>query len=277
MKILSFEQEFCKRQPKRVHVLKFIREVAGVKEVNYSDLTLSTLEATRNIMSERLAQNSAQVYCAILKAFLNDISEEVELPTKKFKKALTIRKVPSEQVILNEDEIGRIEKYVPKTKYEKWVKAQFLCEYYCMARTSDIQMLTDENIRGGFITYVSKKTKTLTSVPLHEKFMEYFSQRGEPMPSMTFNRIIKRICRNVGITEQVKIFYHGKTIYTQKCNLVASHTARRSAASELARRNVPISTISQLMNHAGHITTTQRYIFADTRNLGEETMSFFRK
>ena len=277
MKILSFEQEFTRRQPKRVHLLSFLREAAGVKEVNYSDLTLSTLEDARNLMSERLAQNSVQVYCAILKAFLNDISEEVNLPTKKFNRALTVRKVPSEQVILNEEEINLIEQYKPKSDHEKWVKAQFLCEYYCMARTSDIQTLTEDNIKDGFITYVSKKTKTFTAVPLHSKFLEYFSQRGQTLAPMTYNRIIKRICKNVGITEPIKLFYHGKTIYTPKYRLVASHTARRSAASELARRNVPISTISQLMNHGGRITTTQRYIFADTRNLAEEAMSFFRR
>jgi len=259
-----------------LQVLRYLREAAGVKEVNYKDLTLSTLSTFQDILLERLAQNSAQVYCAILKAFLGEIEEEVKLPTSKFRKALSIRKVPSEQVILSEEEIARIEAYAPKSNHERWVKAQFLCEYYCMARTSDIKLLTEENIRGGFITYVSKKTKTLTSVPLHRNFMKYFSERGETMMPMTFNRIIKRICKNVGITEEVKLFYHGRTVRVPKYKLVASHTARRSAASELARRNVPISTISQLMNHGGRITTTQRYIFADTRNLGEEAMSFFR-
>lgn len=277
MALLSFEQEFTKKYPSRLQILRYLRLAAGVDEVNYSNLTFSVLEKFRDILSERLAQNSVALYCSILKAFLGYVSEEAELPTKKFAKALKVRKVPSEQVILNEEEIEKIENYKPQSEHEKWVKAQFLCEYYCMARTSDIKLLTEENIRGGFITYVSQKTKTLTSVPLHKNFMTYFVQRGEALQSMSFNRIIKRICKNVGITEPVKIFYHGKTIYVPKYELVASHTARRSAASELARRNVPISTISQLMNHGGHITTTQRYIFADTRNLGEEAMSFFKR
>lgn len=61
----------------------------------------------------------------------------------------------------------------------------------------------------------------------------------------------------------------------KKYELVGSHTARRSGATELARRDVPIATISKLMNHTNTLITS-RYIFADTRNLGEEAMSFFK-
>lgn len=82
--------------------------------------------------------------------------------------------------------------------------------------------------------------------------------------------------RNCNPYEPETIYYHGKVQVRKKYELVGSHTARRSGATELARRNVPIATISKLMNHT-NTNVTSRYIFADTRNLGEEAMSFFNE
>ena len=273
MKILSFEQEWT-RAGNRPQILHFMREAIGVNEVQWSDITTLNLSKVREYICECVAGNSACTYLAILKAFLASYVDENLFPCKNPHKELKAKRVPSEQVVLTASEIALIERYNPKTEKEKWVKAQFLCEYYCLARSSDIQQLTDENIQGDFITYVSKKTMVATTVPLHKNFTKYFMQRGKALNRATFNRIIKRICMKCGIDEEIKLFYHGKVQVRKKYELIGSHTARRSGATELARRDVPIATISKLMNHTNTLITS-RYIFANTRNLGEEAMSFF--
>lgn len=272
--ILSFESEFVRRNPGRIQVLRFMREAIGVTEIEWSMITTLNLSKVREHICERVAGNSACTYLAILKAFLAAYIDENLFPCKNPHKELKAKRVPSEQVVLTADEIALIERYKPKTEKEKWVKAQFLCEYYCLARSSDIRQLTPENIQGDFITYVSQKTKVATTVPLHKNFIKYFKQRGQTLDRASFNRIIKRICMNCGINEDVKLFYHGKVQIRKKYELIGSHTARRSGATELAKRDVPIATISKLMNHTNTLITS-RYIFADTRNLGEEAMSFF--
>lgn len=273
-KVLSFEQEFVRRNPGRIQIIRFMREAIGVDEVGWQDMTTLNLAKVREFITEKVAGNSAVTYLAIIKAFLSRYADENIIPCKNPAKELKAKRVPSEQVVLNADEIALIENYNPKTEKEKWVKAQFLCEYYCLARSSDIQQLTPENIQGDFITYVSKKTHVATTVPMHKNFPKYFKQRGKTLDRASFNRIIKRICKNCGIDDEVKLFYHGKTQVRKKYELVGSHTARRSGATELARRDVPIATISKLMNHTNTLITS-RYIFADTRNLGEEAMAFF--
>lgn len=275
MKILSFEQEWTRRNPCRVQVLRYMREAIGVEEIEWSMITTLNLTKVREYICERVAGNSACTYLAILKAFLAAYLDENLFPCKNPHKELKAKRVPSEQVVLNAEEIALIERYKPKTEKEKWVKAQFLCEYYCLARSSDIQQLTPENIQGDFITYVSQKTKIATTVPLHKNFIKYFKQRGKTLDRSVYNRIIKRICKNCGIDEEIKLFYHGKVQIRKKYELIGSHTARRSGATELAKRDVPIATISKLMNHTNTLITS-RYIFADTRNLGEEAMSFFK-
>lgn len=275
MKILSFEQEFIRKNPDRIQIVRFMREAIEVREIQWDMLTTLALTKIREHICNSVAPNSACTYLAIIKAFLANYNDENIIPCKNPAKELKARKVPSEQVVLSSDEIRRIEQYVPKNDREKWVKAQFLCEYYCLARSSDIKQLTKENIQGDFITYVSQKTKVATTVPMHRNFLKYFSQRGKTLTRASFNRIIKRICQNCNINDEVKLFYHGKMQTRPKYELVGSHTARRSGATELARRNVPVSTISKLMNHTNEVITS-RYIFANTRNLGEEAMAFFK-
>lgn len=274
MKMLSFEQEFVRRYPGRIQVLRLMREAIGVGEIQWKHITTLNLSRVRELICERMAGNSACTYLAILKAFLAAYVDENLFPCKNPHKELKAKRVPSEQVVLTADEITLIENYQPKSEKEKWVKAQFLCEYYCLARSSDIQQLTPENIQGDFITYVSQKTKVATTVPLHKNFIKYFKQRGKTLDRASFNRIIKRICKNCGIYDEVKLFYHGRMQMRKKYELIGSHTALRSGATELARRGVPISTISKLMSHTNEIITS-RYIFANTRNPGEEAMAFF--
>ena len=273
-KVLSFEQEWVRYISDRIQILRFMREAIGVDEVSWQDLTTLNLAKVREFIAEKVAGNSAVTYLAIIKAFLSRYSDENIIPCKNPAKELKAKRVPSEQVVLNADEIALIENYKPKSEKEKWVKAQFLCEYYCLARSSDIQQLTPENIQGDFITYVSQKTKIATTVPLHKNFIKYFKQRGKTLDRASFNRIIKRICKNCGIDDEVKLFYHGRMQMRKKYELIGSHTARRSGATELARRGVPISTISKMMSHTNEIITS-RYIFANTRNPGEEAMAFF--
>ena len=273
-KVLSFEQEWVRYISDRIQILRFMREAIGVDEVEWQHLTTLNLAKVREFIAEKVAGNSAVTYLAIIKAFLSRSTDENIIPCKNPAKELKAKRVPSEQVVLNADEIALIENYKPKSKKEKWVKAQFLCEYYCLARSSDIQQLTPENIQGDFITYVSQKTKIATTVPLHKNFIKYFKQRGKTLDRASFNRIIKRICKNCGIDDEVKLFYHGRMQMRKKYELIGSHTARRSGATELARRGVPISTISKMMSHTNEIITS-RYIFANTRNPGEEAMGFF--
>ena len=273
-KVLSFEQEWVRYISDRIQILRFMREAIGVDEVEWQHLTTLNLAKVREFIAEKVAGNSAVTYLAIIKAFLSRYTDENIIPCKNPAKELKAKRVPSEQVVLNADEIALIENYKPKSEKEKWVKAQFLCEYYCLARSSDIQQLTPENIQGDFITYVSQKTKIATTVPLHKNFIKYFKQRGKTLDRASFNRIIKRICKNCGIDDEVKLFYHGRMQMRKKYELIGSHTARRSGATELARRGVPISTISKMMSHTNEIITS-RYIFANTRNPGEEAMGFF--
>jgi integrase len=60
----------------------------------------------------------------------------------------------------------------------------------------------------------------------------------------------------------------------KKYQLCAFHTARRSFASILAAKGVPVAEISQFMSHSS-LSMTERYIKVDTKKISEEALSFF--
>lgn len=275
MKTLTFEQEFTRVVKERPQLLHFIRKAIGTEEVQWEMLTTLNVSKIRDYICKAVTGNSAVTYLAIIKAFLALYTDEGLMPCKFPEKILKAKRIPSQHVFLTEEEIERIEKYQPKSECEADVKAAFLIECYLGARRSDVAELTKENIVDGKIVYISKKTQVETAVPLHRNLRKYLSHNSKERTRATFNKTIQRICRNVGITQDVQIFYHGKMQKKPKYSFVGSHTARRSFCSNLARRGVDIYTIAALAGHNQNITMTQRYIVTDINSLSSEAMSFF--
>lgn len=275
---MKFEKEWVEINPKHEFLLRDFRDALGVKEVTWDMLTLRNLTIIRDFMLEEHAANTVTTYCAIFKAFLAQFSDTDLIPCgKEYKNALKVKKTPSEQIALNETEMALIEMYEPTTQAEKEIKAQFLCEYYSLARSCDINNFTDENIdeERGYITYVAIKTKKTAIVPLHRNFMRYFRSRGKERTRWFYNYTMKKICRKCGIDAPVKVFYRGEEKTVPKFELVGSHTARRSAATNLAKRGVPIATIAKMMSHGQDVAMTQRYIWIDEIKLDKAGNEFF--
>ena len=277
MKILSFEQEWMRRFPNRFVVLKYMREAINTDEVQYSDLTLYNLEKVRDLMLERLAQNSAQVYCSIIKAFLNDICEEVELPTMRYAKALKVKTIPSQHCCLTEEELVMFDEYKPRNQNEADVKILFMREAFTGARTSDCRLMSEDNIQNDTISYVSKKTKIMVEQPIHKRLEKYIHQHpSKNLDPTTVNRIIQRICRRLCIDEPVTLFIHGKMQTKPKYEFITSHSARRSFCTALAVRGVPLSVISKLAGHKSS-SMTDRYICVNARKLDKDAMAFYNE
>lgn len=274
-KLLSMENEFIRRNPSRFPIIRFMREAIGVKEVNYSDCTLTNLENVRDLMLSRLAQNSAQVYCAIIKSFLNEVSEEVELPTLRFAKALRVKTVPSQHIALTEDELIMFDEYKPQSQNEADAKILFMRGAFTGARASDCRKMSEDNLHDDLLSYVSTKTKIAVEQPIHKRLMKYLKmQPSRERDAKSVNRTIQSICRKLGFTEEITLYCNGRYQTRPKYKYISSHTARRSYATALAMRGVPISIISKL---AGHSSTemTDKYICFDVKKVGTEAMSFF--
>ena len=275
----KFEQEVSEMHPKNIFLIQYMRDALHTKEVKWEDITIRNLAKIREYMESIVAANTVVTYCAFIKAFLAQFSDTDLIP-KDYKSALKVKKkTPSEHVTLNEEEIALIEQYEPRSQGESDVKAQFLCEYYSLARSSDINKFTAENIdeEKGIITYIAQKTKKKAIVPLHRNFLHYFNLRGKQRTRGFYNYTIQKICRNCGINAKTSRYYRGHEEILPKWAFVGSHTARRSGATNLAKRGVPIPTIAKMMSHGQDYQMTQRYIWIEEIQLDAAGEAFFGK
>ena len=275
MEILAFELEFLGREPERVGVLKLMREAIGSAEVTWKDLTTLNLGRIRDNICDKMAGNSACTYLGILKAFLARYKDEDIVPCKDPGRELKARRVPSQHIALTEDEVRMIDAYTPISAVERDVKILFMRGCLTGARSSDCKKFSMDNVVGDTFTYVSQKTKTEVSMPLHSMLVKYLQvQPYKPHNRAVCNTVIQRICMRLGFDEEVTLFVGGRLQKGPKWKFCTAHTARRTLASNLALRGVPVSTIRSILGHSTEIVTS-RYIVVDTRNPGDAAMAFF--
>lgn len=272
----TFEGAFLMRHPKGGFLLRDIRAAIGSEYIRWEDLTRPNLKRVVDCLSERLASNSVVLYAAWLKALMNEYADTGVLPTTAFAKSLTTKRAPSQNIALTEDEMRRIEAYVPRTETEYDVKAMMMLEMWTGARGSDTAKFTEKNIRDGRLTYVSQKTQIEASVPVHDGLKQYVNHKPSARHApKVVNETLRRICKRCGITQEVQLFYRGKMRKGPKYEFLSLHSCRRSFCTALAMRGVPTTIIQQF---AGHTTQqmTERYIVADTTKLDDNTMAFFK-
>lgn len=271
----KFEQEFLTRYPDRKQILTYIHTALGISVVEWEHLTKVNLNTIAKYVRTKVSVNSAVTYMAILKSFLNRYSEEGIIPCRSFRQELTLRRVPSQHIALTMEEIIMFDNYEPKTQTERDVKILFMRGCLTGMRLSDAMLLTEDNIRGGILSYVSQKTRTEVHQPVQARLMKYIESkpRKEHQRSVV-NRVIQSICKDLGLTDEVQLFVNGRLRKGAKYKFVSMHTSRRSYVSCLAANGVPIATISKLAGH-GSTTMTDRYVCIDVANLGKEAMLFF--
>lgn len=270
-----FETTFAARYPKTAYLLNYLRQTIGKSNVDWADLTRVNLTRLSDYLLATHAPNSAKHLLGVLKAFLNLYSEEIDLPCKNFSKALYIKAVPSQHIALTEDELMRLERYHPQSPTERDVKILAMREALCGARGCDSALLTTNNIANGYITYVSQKTKTETTVPLHHLITKYLTaQPAKIHLRSVINITLRRMCRHVCISQPCTVFVNGRTITRAKYELVSMHTMRRTFCTMLAMRGVPIELIRLYAGHRSQ-ATTQRYIVGDAHTPNKAAVAFF--
>jgi integrase len=265
----TFTGAFLRKYPQYTTVIRYIEKALGKERPNWEDMTRQNLIESMNFIQSNVCAKSAKLYSKVLNSIFNDWKDDVELPTANFRKALYVKDEPSQSVYLNEDEIAKIVNYTPANAYERTVQAQFLCEYYLGGRRSDLLLIKREmiDVERKRINYVSQKTKSVISAPLHANFLKFFDwvDRRE-ISQARYYVLLREICRKAGINEKVSVFLAGKRIVDEKWKFVGSHTARRSYACNLYLRGCDIYTIARRMGHSS-VKVTEGYLVMEEREL----------
>ena len=134
-------------------------------------------------------------------------------------------------------------------------------------RYSDYSTLKNDNIQSGFIVKKTKKTGVVVKIPIHPIVREILeSYGGFPRykgSKQNFNKVLKTAARLNGFNHEILCeFTKGGKIVRQvkrKYEMVASHTARRSFATNAYLAGIPIARIMMLTGHQSE-TSFFKYI-----------------
>lgn len=140
------------------------REANGV-DMDWSNITKSSLARFAEHLQSVVARSSARNYCAIVKATLSLYDDVVELP-RGWQDSLRVKNEDSEQVYLSDEEIQLLLKYHPQSRNEEYVHTTFLIGCLTGARHSDYIRFTMDNISHRFLRYTSQKTRTSATSPV---------------------------------------------------------------------------------------------------------------
>lgn len=206
-----------------------------------------------------------------LRAALRNVAPAQELKTAKPPTAQ-----PKDAVYLTPEEINQVEEIKLSGSLAR-ARDMFLIGLYCGQRFSDWMKITPSRIQQTgtvqTITITQQKTKSRAVVIVTPKIRAIWDRNGAGLPAITnqaFNRAIKEVARLAGISEQIQITEYrmqGERVATyEKWELVSSHTARRSFATNAAIAGIPLQ---EIMKFTGHKTVSTLLIYL--RNTGIET------
>lgn len=275
----TFCGAFLWKYPTRVKVLNILKDMLD-HEPTWDDLSDELIrDLVDELHEQKLATSSVRTMCAELKAVLN--SNKRRIPSSDYAKILSVRGVATQSVYLTTYEMEHFFAYHPLTETEHYVHRNFCVAMMTGARLVDAVKLTISNcdIETNMLSYVPQKTPGLVvRVPVDERHGLRMFLADTPQDDCcldTYNDVLRRICCTIGIDTVCTVVKAGASRTAPKWELVSSHTARRSFATNLYLAGVSLEDIAMMMGHGKNIETTKRYICAE-RTLNQSVMSYFQ-
>lgn len=183
----------------------------------------------------------------------NEETDSIYLNEKELMQIFNLEKNPkSIEIISREHHSDKLPEYLTK------VRDLFLVGCYTGLRFSDLTQLRKENITAEeTINIKTQKTNQNVVVPIHPITRQILEKYNYQLPgaisNQKFNVYLKDIARIAGINEQIttEITKAGFKVATttEKYNLVTSHTARRSFATNAFLADMPSISIMKITGH----------------------------
>lgn len=241
----------------------------GGAELDFGDITLDFYaDFTAYLQSRLLSVNTIGHKIQTLKTWLNEATERGINTNQQYKshrfKAITEE---SENVYLTTKELEKL--YACELASERLCRVRdlFLVGAFTGLRFSDFTSITADNIRFNTLRIEQHKTGKPVSIPLHPIVLAIWKKYDGELPknisNQKFNDYLKEVCQLAGLDggEQKSITKGGMRIKTRckKYELISSHTARRSFATNLYLSGFPALSIMQITGHRTE-TAFMKYI-----------------
>lgn len=285
--LLCFIDDYIEKSDKKIVTKKQykivrnnISEYADLskKRPTFEDITLDYYLGFVDFLKHRgYSPNTIGARIKGLKLFMNEAYERglhsnLDFRLKRFSK-------PSEEtkaIYLNENELKAIYDFdFSNNKKLDRVRDLFLIGCYTGLRFSDLSLLTTKNINeeNNTINVKTQKTGKMVVIPIHAFIRQILLKYNNDLPKMLsnqkFNDYIKEVVKKVSIDEEIPIQREKDNLsYVDKVpkyELITSHTARRSFATNAYLAGIPAISIMKITGHKTE-AAFMKYILVDDKN-----------
>lgn len=278
LNFVSFAESIIKQHPSEKRKKTLNQTLALVVEfsakktypVDFDTITVDFYDKFQAYMlTKNYTLNNRSKHIKSIKYFLNEallrkLHTNLDFKTKKFQ-AKTER---IKNIYLSDAEIKNLFDLDLRDKPRlDRVRDLFLIGCYTGLRFSDFTQILPENIKGNIISIRTQKTNTYIKIPIRPELRQildkYQNNTPRAISNQKMNDFLKELCQLAGFNESIlKYEIKGKTAKKEtlfKWQLVCTHTARRSFATNCYKAGIPAKSI---MLVTGHKTETEfsRYI-----------------
>ena len=207
---------------------------------------------------QKLAVNTIAKDISIIKVFMGEAVDLEYTDNMKFRhKKFAFNEEETDNVYLTEDELTQLYALKIANKKLEEVRDLFIFGAWVGLRFSDFSNIKPENIiqidGDFFIKMITQKTKELVIIPCNPVVMEIFEKyanRPNRLPktisNQKFNEYIKDVCKLADFNEKGRVSTKPKEILA---DLVSSHTARRSFATNYYLQGFPTIDLMKITGH----------------------------
>lgn len=206
-----------------------------------------------------LADNTIGKHIRTIKTFLNDatdngLNKNLDYKKKNFK---TLGE-EADTIYLNQEELKILEEMelTDSSRLEK-VRDLFLIGCYTGLRFSDFTQIKPQNVSGNYLQIRTQKTGERVVIPLNSVVKKILMKYNNTLPKAYANQVMNRYLKELG--EEAEINEKIETSITKggevrknapfKYELITTHTARRSFATNLYLADVPAISIMKMTGH----------------------------
>lgn len=235
---------------------------------------------------KKLGNNGFGKIITVLKSILNSATDRGINTVMTYKsKEFKALKEDVDNIYLNEEEINElIDLDLTDSKKLDQARDLFIIGCYTGLRFSDFSKLSTSNISDGLIKVKTQKTGTTVIIPLLPEVERIIEKYNGNLPKAYCNQKMNEYLKLIGKRAQMfetiqKNRLSGVKVIKstlEKWQLISTHTARRSFATNMYKRGIDSISIMQLTGHSTE-KSFMTYIKISQEENARKILEHFRK
>lgn len=241
--------------------------------------------------SKNYRYNTIPASFSLLKVWLNEAAREGLIKDVTYK-SYHSKSLEVDNIYLTEEEINRLYNLdIPSLKKQGIIDSKstiegtrdlFIIGCWTGLRQSDLNHLEKAlfDVEEGTITVITEKTAEKVKIPMHAYIKEIYMKYDGKFPKMCyksrFNEHLRELGRLAKVDDEVIVKQNQggkvKSVRYKKYQLIKSHTARRSFATNLYLKGAPTISIMKLTGH-----TTEENFMKYIKVTRDENAELMRK